>query len=101
MRDGCERKRKFCKWCGEKLTKKFQLEFCDKECNEKYRSYMKESFSKMVECKCPMCETVYKRFLFWTGNGMPRLFCDDCKQREPYVVGIDEESNNCCAAMPA
>jgi len=34
-----------------------------------------------VECKCPMCEKKHKtKSLYWTGNGVPRIYCDPCRQ---------------------
>ena len=31
-----------------------------------------------VKCKCPLCETIYKRRMRFTGNGMPRKYCYFC-----------------------
>jgi len=30
-------------------------------------------------CKCPTCEKTYKKKLYWTGNGIPKVFCDSCQ----------------------
>jgi hypothetical protein len=34
----------------------------------------------IVSCKCPKCERIYNRRIFWTGNGMPRVYCWDCER---------------------
>lgn len=33
-----------------------------------------------VQCICPKCRMKYNRLIFWTGNGTPRIFCDDCRE---------------------
>lgn len=35
--------------------------------------------NKMIECKCPRCERIYKKKVAWVGNGMPRKICEKCK----------------------
>ena len=37
--------------------------------------------TELTKCKCPKCERIYKRKIFWTGGVMPRINCDDCQQR--------------------
>jgi hypothetical protein len=32
------------------------------------------------ECKCPMCGRLHQKYLFWTGNGMPRFYCKRCSE---------------------
>lgn len=34
---------------------------------------------QFVQCKCPKCERIYERGMFWTGEVMPRIYCDSCK----------------------
>jgi len=38
-----------------------------------------DQYGVMMKCKCPMCEIIYKRKVFWTGHGMPRIFCHNCQ----------------------
>lgn len=49
---------------------------------------------KKITCKCPKCEKKYKRqyfffdenkemkhYTFWSGKGIPRAFCTECKTK--------------------
>lgn len=31
-------------------------------------------------CICPKCRIKHKKRLFWSGNGIPRIYCKDCRQ---------------------
>lgn len=35
--------------------------------------------SRKVKCKCPVCSKIHICFMKWTGRGMPRKYCDNCK----------------------
>ena len=40
---------------------------------------------KMIwECVCPMCGRIHEVEMFWTGRGVPHIFCDECKMSEWY-----------------
>ena len=97
---------KECKWCGETLIRrpnerasKFnQRRFCCRSCvcnygrqiqREKQSKFKKSNkkiavtpkysaLGKSQTCKCPKCEQNHKKFMDWTGNGIPRVFCDNC-----------------------
>jgi Zn finger protein HypA/HybF involved in hydrogenase expression len=32
-----------------------------------------------VDCLCPKCNKVHKMNFMWTGKGMPRKFCPECR----------------------
>lgn len=49
-------------------------------------SERKNKKEKMVVCYCPRCQKTYTRDVFWTGRGMPRMFCTDCR----YWLGFGE-----------
>lgn len=40
-----------------------------------------------VRCLCPKCNIQHDIYMFWTGRGMPRKYCSNCK---PLVGGYDE-----------
>ncbi len=51
------------------------------------------SYKSLIDCICPRCGKTYKRHIFWTGRGIPKIFCNACKSTvedrsddEPYVV---------------
>ena len=33
---------------------------------------------KKVNCQCPRCEKIHSRYMYWTGNGRPRVYCPEC-----------------------
>ena len=37
--------------------------------------------TELIKVKCPKCERIYKRRVYWTGNGMPRIYCNSCQTR--------------------
>ena len=40
-----------------------------------------------VECICPKCSVRHQYYMMWTGRGVPRKYCGNCK---PIVSGLDE-----------
>jgi uncharacterized Zn finger protein len=42
--------------------------------NGEVRSVKKETEESVV-CKCPMCGHLHKHVMYWTGRGMPRVYC--------------------------
>ena len=34
-----------------------------------------KSLNRFVECICPKCGKIHKRYMFWTGTTKPRYFC--------------------------
>jgi len=46
-----------------------------------------KSLNKRVLVKCPRCEKITERFVFWTGTGTPRFYCDACYRQVQNVVG--------------
>ena len=50
------------------------------------------SHRRYIVCICPKCNKKHKHHIFWTGKGVPRIFCSICKSIadedniEPYAV---------------
>jgi len=39
---------------------------------------------QLITCKCPQCERIYQRSMFWSGgNVMPRMRCHQCEHLRP------------------
>lgn len=53
--------------------------------NQRYLNSGKSS----TMCKCPKCGECHENFLRWTGRGMPRIYCSNCR---PLAHGIDDMS---------
>ena len=41
-----------------------------------------------IECICPGCGKIHIMKVYWTGRGVPRKFCQSCRDRE---TPIDED----------
>ncbi len=54
----------YCKTCNIEINKGRDNFYADVE---------------MVTCICPLCRERYKRQMFWTGRGVPRIYCEPCK----------------------
>ena len=48
----------------------------------------RNSSKALILCKCPMCEDEHYRLIFWTGQGMPRMYCEDCRQNMTYQTKV-------------
>ncbi|GAB6905939.1 hypothetical protein DESC_810150 [Desulfosarcina cetonica] len=40
-----------------------------------------------VRCICPKCTAHHNVYMLWTGRGIPRKYCVNCK---PLIAGYDE-----------
>ena len=40
-----------------------------------------------VRCLCPKCNILHNVYMLWTGRGVPRKYCANCK---PLISGYDE-----------
>lgn len=40
-----------------------------------------------VRCTCPKCSIHHSVYMLWTGRGMPRKYCPNCK---PLIAGYDD-----------
>ena len=40
-----------------------------------------------VRCICPKCTSYHDVYMLWTGRGVPRKYCVNCK---PLIAGYDE-----------
>lgn len=34
---------------------------------------------QFIRCICPRCRKTFNAYLMWTGRGIPRKYCTDCK----------------------
>jgi len=48
--------------------------------------------SKPWECVCPKCGARHQKYLYWTGKGVPRIYCNEC-YTVMMVANIDDESS--------
>ena len=49
-----------------------------------------EGFGKSkVECICPRCGKMHIMKIWWIGRGVPRKFCQNCRDRETPFDGDD------------
>lgn len=47
----------------------------------KYKTnYIKSTSGQVQICICPKCQRKHKRQFYWTGKGIPKIFCDTCRQ---------------------
>jgi hypothetical protein len=42
---------------------------------------------RFVHCICPKCAEHHNVYMLWTGRGVPRKYCGNCK---PLIAGYDE-----------
>lgn len=40
-----------------------------------------------VRCICPKCSVHHSVYMLWTGRGIPRKYCSNCK---PLIAGYDD-----------
>ena len=80
--------------CGNPLPKG-RTKYCSKACHAEFgkrgASKIFEALSRWVDALCPMCGRTHKVRMFWTGNGMPRIFCEGCRMTEDVATGQPED----------
>ncbi len=55
-----------------------------------YNKANAEIYGTKMVAKCPTCEGEHWVRLKWIGNGMPRIYCDDCKRNNELMQsGLD------------
>jgi Zn ribbon nucleic-acid-binding protein len=42
---------------------------------------------RFINCICPKCTASHYVYMLWTGRGVPRKYCGNCK---PLISGYDE-----------
>jgi hypothetical protein len=52
--------------------------------SKRYGQY-ERSGKSMIECICPCCGILHTMKLHWSGRGIPRKFCEDCRERETQI----------------
>lgn len=75
-------KRKYCLACATQINRDNHRIYVAKNGREP-----KKHIKKRTVCKCPLCEKLYLSTIRWTGNGMPRIYCDNCKETEMIADG--------------
>ncbi len=40
-----------------------------------------------IDCKCPKCGKTHRVTMFWTGRGVPRKYCPQCKGGAEFNFG--------------
>ncbi len=72
------------KWANRRLKRKNHKDYL--ECGK-----------ASTTCKCPKCGIEHETYIQWTGRGVPRIFCGNCK---PLVACINDLAGHCgIAAM--
>jgi hypothetical protein len=51
------------------------------------REYVGDLEKSEVECICPGCRKRHKLNFHWIGRGIPRKFCQNCRNRETPLDG--------------
>jgi Zn ribbon nucleic-acid-binding protein len=51
------------------------------------RDQLFKNGKSFVRCLCPKCSIRHNVYMLWTGRGMPRKYCVNCK---PLVSGYDD-----------
>lgn len=46
---------------------------------KQYEYETNNSDRKYIECKCPTCQEIHIKYIFWTGRGIPNIRCSICK----------------------
>ena len=54
----------------------------DREDNRSFRNG-----KGFVQCICPKCTDAHNVYMLWTGRGVPRKYCGNCK---PLISGYDD-----------
>jgi len=73
-----------CKYNKEILEDADQ-EHDDAVAEPKRSGQCERSGKSMFECICPCCGILHIMKLQWSGRGIPRKFCDSCRERETPV----------------
>ncbi len=67
--------------------KKQPLEDADQDYGDEFERSISSGKSK-IECICPGCGKMHVMKLRWIGRGVPRKFCQRCRERE---TPLDDE----------
>ena len=75
---------KECRGCGKRFQTNRKIQkFCSIACKlVSYKGrYKVESSSPLRwhDCRCPKCGRVHRLYIYWSGNGNPRKYCQGCK----------------------
>jgi len=65
------------------IIRKHMKESLEDADSELYEVSEVENFAKSkVECICPRCGKMHIMKMRWIGRGVPRKFCESCRDRE-------------------
>lgn len=53
--------------------------------DDSYLEFMGSDYP--VDCKCPKCGKIHRLTMFWTGRGVPRKYCPQCKGKAEIGFG--------------
>ena len=57
---------------------------------EQYKRERKNP-ADFIEAICPNCKRKHVVYIFWTGRGIPRVYCPECKPRSSiYSERVDK-----------
>ena len=68
------------KWMGKWLARRTKKEYL--ECGK-----------TVTLAKCPKCDLIYETYILWTGRGMPRIYCPNCRPLIAAMNNINEFGN--------
>lgn len=60
----------------------------------KYKKRDHYSGDKPIEAYCPRCRRKHVISLYWTGNGIPRIYCLKCQKIIDGESGLSEENGS-------
>lgn len=49
------------------------------------------SLMETTRCKCPLCEKTHDYPIRWIGRGIPRVFCQECRESHRSIRSLDNE----------
>ena len=55
----------------------------------------------MVLCKCPKCGLIYRKRLYWTGRGHPKIYCKNCSRLLQTMEGYLMEGSGLKVWLPS
>lgn len=53
---------------------------------------VKNDVKNMTDCICPKCRGIHRVKIFWTGNGIPRIYCHNCRFHSIALDDLYEEA---------
>jgi phage FluMu protein Com len=73
----------------ESTTMQSKEKWTAKWVNRSARKEYLEAGKASTVAKCPKCDVLHETYIKWTGRGMPRIYCTNCR---PMVAAINDAS---------